>query len=84
MKQRRPLRFIARFLNGFAWLGMLLGSASLVAMIVLRLMWDIPFDRAHLARTASWMLGCLAMCAVTQTVFLLLNINERVQDLTRR
>ena len=80
MKQYRPLRLLARFLNGFAWLGMFLGFASLVATLILRLYPGIPLDLRDLAWTGSWMLACLAMYAIAQVVYLLLSINEKLQE----
>jgi len=80
VKQYRPRRLLAKFLNGFAWLGIFLGFVSLVAVVLQRLVWGIPFDMTHLAWTYSMMLGCLAAYGIAQTVFLLLNIYEKLQE----
>ncbi len=80
MKQYRSLRFIAWFLNVYAWLGMVLGVVSLIAGVVMRFTWNMPFDRIHLRDTALLMTVCLALYLIAHTIFLLLSISEKLQS----
>jgi hypothetical protein len=80
MKQYRSLRLIAWFLNGYACLGMVLGVVSLIAGLVMRITWQMPFERVSLRDTALFMTVCLALYLIAQTIFLLLSMNEKLQS----